>query len=198
MKKIIYIHIPKCAGTSFKKHFIAFGHKTLLEISDKVNIKDYTLLTVVRNPYDRFISAFYYLKNNGSFDKKNLNLKNKFMTLNLKEFINSLYNEFLQNKLIYNRTKNDDNFINIIHFKPMYCFTNNNLIDKLIYFENLNKNTLKEIDSNIYQELEITNKSSHKNYIEYFKELDTITINKFNNIYSRDFELFNYNKVTKF
>ena len=80
----------------------------------------------------------------------------------------------------------------------MYCFTNNNLLDKLIYFENLNENTLKEIDSNINQELEITNKSSHKNYIEYFKELDTITINKFNDIYSRDFELFNYNKVTKF
>jgi hypothetical protein len=135
--KIIFIHIPKCAGTQLQNeifiHDIKYKirlHSTIDLIKNIYNEQyiNYFKFSIVRNPYDRFISAFFYLKNNGPFDKFNLIYKDIIMDNDIYTFANYLYaNLELQN---------------IIHFIPMYkfvCDENDNIIvDKIIHFENIN------------------------------------------------------------
>lgn len=70
--KCIFIHQRKCAGTSIIRSFDLtpadpewhlFNNGTLSdEWSDKEDsLKDYLVFTVVRNPWDRFISGWKYL-----------------------------------------------------------------------------------------------------------------------------------------
>lgn len=78
----IFIHIPKCAGTTIEKmlgtctvdelfsHTVVDGeqknlqHLTYLELKSKLKIdwSNYYVFSVVRNPYDRFVSEYKYLK----------------------------------------------------------------------------------------------------------------------------------------
>lgn len=72
-KKIIFIHIPRCAGESIKEYLKTisadwkdnYKHLKLYEYEYyyKINLKDYFIFTCVRNPYDRMFSLFRYLKN---------------------------------------------------------------------------------------------------------------------------------------
>ncbi|WP_178968287.1 sulfotransferase family 2 domain-containing protein [Neptunomonas phycophila] len=69
-KKIIYIHIPKAAGNALIKSLYgvsATGHDLLSRYKDnnesKFNL--YYKFAVVRNPFDRFVSSFFYLKQGG-------------------------------------------------------------------------------------------------------------------------------------
>ncbi len=68
--KYIYIHIPKTGGNGICKSLFnikAQGHKQLIDYYnyDPNKFRSYYKFTIVRNPYDRFISAFYYLKSGG-------------------------------------------------------------------------------------------------------------------------------------
>lgn len=94
-KNIIYIHIPKCGGNSMKDafensikeynkdskdieyKFYNIGHMSLERLLNEGFLKDIKddeeryYITVVRNPYERIISGFYYeRKNNKEFAKK--------------------------------------------------------------------------------------------------------------------------------
>lgn len=75
--KLIYIRIPKTAGEYFEKYINKYDtpisnihpHATLLHIthgsSNAVvvpNIHEYTIVTIVRNPYDWFESLYNYTK----------------------------------------------------------------------------------------------------------------------------------------
>ena len=69
-RKAIFVHIPKSAGTSVCKavfdcpdssHYTARCYRS----DNPVKFDDYFKFTVVRNPYDRFCSAYNYLKNGG-------------------------------------------------------------------------------------------------------------------------------------
>lgn len=60
-----FIHIPKCAGMSMGKaiettcpdKIAVFGHGCLLE-----KLNQYKEIVIIREPVDRFTSAFFYLK----------------------------------------------------------------------------------------------------------------------------------------
>ena len=73
----IFVHIPKTAGVSIcsswdgallKEHckkngVLGGGHKTIWEIWDKYpETKSYFIWTVTRNPFDRFVSAWFFPK----------------------------------------------------------------------------------------------------------------------------------------
>ena len=67
--KIIFIHIPKNAGISIEEALFdkKIGHKSILQFESH-NLKkyhEYFKFTVVRNPYDRLVSAFHFLKKGG-------------------------------------------------------------------------------------------------------------------------------------
>ena len=68
----IFIHIPKTGGTSFishgsratrelKRHCkleVSASHRRIIDIAKTHNLDDYFKFSVVRNPYDRFISLW--------------------------------------------------------------------------------------------------------------------------------------------
>ena len=66
----IFIHVPKAGGNSIKKiiGISGGGHCTILdyEIFDKHKFYVYFKFAFVRNPWDRFLSAYTYLKELGS------------------------------------------------------------------------------------------------------------------------------------
>jgi hypothetical protein len=189
---ILFIHIPKTAGSSIidvvkkncheiKDHYPEFfdNHNiniNKLNIQSISNYKMYKSFTVVRNPYDRIVSAYNYLKHLKIFnspDKKSQKLLEKYNTFEL--FIENL------NILKYQ----------IVHIVPQYLFiTDDNLnilVDNIVKFENL-QIEIENFDP-IFKNLKHINKS--------FGNKDILT-NEIKNIiyleYTNDFLLFNYDK----
>lgn len=77
--KVIFIHVPKCGGTSIENWLIKYGQgSSALEkyrekqLTRTMNqFPDYTLFTFIRNPYDRFISIFNHsVREDGEYFKR--------------------------------------------------------------------------------------------------------------------------------
>ena len=64
--KLIFIHIPKCAGCSIEKIFNSsmMDHQTALEIKSKHAEKwnSYFKFTIVRNTWERLVSIYHFRK----------------------------------------------------------------------------------------------------------------------------------------
>lgn len=67
--KCIFIHIPKCAGISIERAVFsekAWHHRYLeYKVCDPSRCANYLTFTVIRDPVDRFVSAFYFMKHGG-------------------------------------------------------------------------------------------------------------------------------------
>lgn len=67
-QKIIFVHVPKCAGTSIESLFYANAidkdvpgkHLTFREYRQKRKFKNFSYFTFVRNPWDRAVSYYCY------------------------------------------------------------------------------------------------------------------------------------------
>lgn len=136
-KGIIFVHIPRTGGTSIKNYFnfyygresyseinnlkpltqkefkkkeIFLGHKPYTELKIKKKLIVFTLL---RNPEERIISRFYYLKNflhAKKYVKTEFNVVNKY-NLSLGEYLD-LVKINLQDNLITRFFSNKVNFDN--------------------------------------------------------------------------------------
>ena len=73
----VFIHIPKTAGSSVRKAMMdsasyeqwMWGHWTASQVKARGKmhgVENVNLFTVVRNPYDRFASTYFYLQNRRS------------------------------------------------------------------------------------------------------------------------------------
>jgi hypothetical protein len=190
--KFIFIHIPKTSGNSlslFLKDLInnsitcskgngngegikVYCEKTKLDIKHQPinyyknlygkNINNYFKFTIVRNPYDRILSFYFWKKGE------------KNQVFNRKEFINFV-NKKNSLQSIHQHQYIDNSF-HIIHFE--------NLIDEL-------KNIVcfkDQVDFSNYPTLNASS-NSKKNYNEILdKELKNLVYNKF----KKDFILFGY------
>ena len=88
--RCIFIHIPKCAGISITKSLFGNrggGHKTVIEyqlIFPSQVFESYFKFTFVRNPWDRLVSSFLFLKQHGltevdhAWARENLDAFNDF------------------------------------------------------------------------------------------------------------------------
>ena len=134
--KAIYIHIPKNAGQSIEKALFEgkkVGHVPLrnYESHDKNRFNRYFKFTIVRNPWDRMVSAYQYLIRGG----KN-NVDSAWAKLHLAPFKD--FQEFLYEL-------NDRKFRSIVlswqHFRPQIYYMkdchNRINIDYIGRFENL-------------------------------------------------------------
>jgi hypothetical protein len=174
-------------------------HYTLKEIKTwnikkKINIDEYIKFTIVRNPYNRFLSALFFAdllnEKSTSIDVEilvNSILCNSEIFKNIKSINkcnckNVNFIEFLPNK-----------FIELKHVLPQYTFltnNNNNDIDYniiILKFENL-KDEIKKI--NIYDFNIHINKNIKNN--KYENLLNQHIKNKIYDFYKKDFELFGY------
>ncbi|MCW8930257.1 MAG: sulfotransferase family protein [Gammaproteobacteria bacterium] len=184
----IFIHIPKCAGVSISKALygnLAGGHTTLEEYLvtfEPRNVLNYFKFTIVRNPWDRLVSAYFFLKQ-GGFGKED------------KEWFDS---ELVQYRDFEDFVINWVNKINIWkwnHFKPQYHYMqdkrNKIQLNFIGLFENIeddfsfisNHLGLKEC------ELYFSNESSHSNYMDYYNETTKSIVAK---VYEKDIHLLGY------
>lgn len=67
---IIFVHIPKCAGNAIMQSLFGVrgqGHHKIIDYlkEDKEKFYNYFKFAVIRDPIERFVSAFYYLKRGG-------------------------------------------------------------------------------------------------------------------------------------
>ena len=147
-----------------------------------MNLKNYFTFTFVRNPYDRLVSAFYYIKNGntGWYYDKQLKRKLGLGKLNFKDFV---------------KTKLTQDTMSKCHFAPVFGhFVSPDTISKIDFIGRVEN--LKSDFKIICNKLEISNidiphknKGKHKHYTEYYDdETRQIVAKK----YAKDIEYFGY------
>lgn len=169
--RCIFVHIPKCAGISVSKSL--FGeefapiHRSLHGYLADFGPKDfqaYFKFTVVRNPYDRLASAYFFLKKGGineddkNWAEKNLSAYDSFDT-------------FVKNWV------NQENIQTEIHFRPQCDFIclekNRPGVDFIGYYENLAADfqyVCRKINSHSTLLAMNRNAGKEKDFREYYTE----------------------------
>ena len=214
MKNLLFIHIPKNMGSSMVEYFrlnhqisynssqqynfdnnsnVSFGHVDInILLREKILslefYKNSFKFCIVRNPYSRAVSLFFYLKENEYWRKY-------YLKYSFKSWVDHLYNNkdhIPQNgnrNISYSVYHNIDNRWNLmISWIP-------NDIDNIYHFEDGMSSIIKDICKKtrikMNSDLVHINKSSHNSFIKYY---DNETQRKIYEIYEKDFIRFNYSK----
>lgn len=184
--KCIFIHIPKTAGTSIGTALFSDGRTghwkaKAYQWTNNKKFKSYYKFTVVRNPWDRAASAYFYLSRGG----KNQN-DEKWAKENLKN-INS-FDQFVTTWM------NNESIYSWGHFVPQVDFLKNECgtidIDYIGRFEQLREDFLiiqKKLNSRA--ELKLKNSSYKPPYRNLYTKQTRQIIH---DLYREDIETFNY------
>ena len=185
--KTIFIHIPKTAGVSLVKAIfgdVSFeGHRSFYFNSIALNIKNekYFSFTFVRNPFDRLYSAYKFLQNGGMNHLDKLVFQKHLSEFN--DFEDFILNG-LNRKLIYK----------ITHLIPQHEYLCDNkgsiLVDFVGRFEDLERDILL-LSTILSKDIKL----SHHNYnkkLDYREAYTSEMINKVNQIYQKDIDIFKY------
>lgn len=176
-RKFIFLHVPKTAGNSIIKNIglekFPPCHLPLSKYN-KLHTDNYFKFAFIRNPWDRFVSAYWYLKDGGDGTSP--------QDLRAQESISKYdtFSDFVKH----------DNFFQICHFKPLLFF-----IDRAIDFigrvETIQQdfNTICDKIGITRQQLPHKNKSNHKHYTEYYNEQTKQIVAK---KYAKDIAYFEY------
>ncbi len=193
--KCVFVEIPKNASNAIhnalqNKTDNICNHATYLEYlnnNDIELIESYFSFAVVRNPYDRFVSAFEFCTKIS---------KELDAALDFEEFIHKL------------AKKGDLGYTDFpIHFVPQNKFIvikTISLVDQIMRFENLGedwKKVSEKINSQrhpsfgrVSESLQVINANPskfNKSYEDFYKEETKEIVY---NLYRKDFELFDYKK----
>ena len=181
--RAVFIHVPKCAGTSMEEYLKDFGfriqdhyHTTHRHLLKNDKYKNYYKFSFTRNPYDKMVSEFKWFTD--QLNKWNSPAcKKYYKDVDFKTFVNKFTTSH----------KGD-------HYHVNGQYDNLKPLDKLNFigqFESLQQ------DFNIVcdkigipkQKLPQENKSKHKHYTEYYDdETRQIVAEK----YAKDLEYFGY------
>ena len=184
--RCIYIHIPKTAGTSIETCLkdqndieqIVGGHTTCqaLMYHKKNEMSNLFTFTVVRNPFDRLLSAYkYMLKMETNDILGNEDIKK---CENFKDFVINYLNE---------------ETISNMHLRPQYEFVVYNgkiCVDYWGKYENLDR-TWEIICKKLKKDITLPwlNRSNTEHYTTFY---DEEMITKVRRLYHKDFILFYY------
>ena len=225
--KLIFIHIPKTGGSFLEKKLQSLAadeyneyrgmgsHFTINEYLNKID--KYIVFGVVRNPYDRIMSAYnMFVRDSWS------GLKNTYIKLNkpktFETFIQNLYILFKNNELPYSPEttliigieQTLLNKINLrldfaVHLAPQYCYFINydNQIgikkENILKYESLDNDIMIFLNNN-YKDNKIVKRYFQNNIINDVKIKKTYDIpmnypkliNMIYEIYENDFVYFDY------
>ncbi len=186
--KCIFVHIPKNAGLSVC--YTLFGntggsHRKIQgykKIFSPNTFKRYYKFTFVRNPWDRLVSTFFFLKNGGLTEKDKVWAEAHLAEYNdFKDFVKYWLTEL--------------NINNSLHFQHQHVFLEDEkgaiAVDFIGRFENIDEDFKTITDKlNIKRTLKRTNTSNRqKDYRDYYDEETKAIVNE---IYKKDIQLFNY------
>lgn len=186
--KCIFIHIPKAGGVSLAMSLfgnLGFGHSEVykyLVVFNKKDFNEYFKFTVVRNPWDRLVSAYFFLKE-GGFNQKD------------KEWFDKHLSQYQDFEHFVKEWVNESNIFRGIHFKPQYEFiTINNkiVVDKIYKIENLDE-AVVDFNEKLNRDIKITHKNKtakrSNGYREYYNETTKEIVNR---VYRKDIMLLDY------
>ena len=171
--KAIFIHIPKNAGTSIEEYFGNGSvriqpnkHADIHEIKRKFknSYSNYRKFTIIRNPYDKMVSWYFYLK-------KNLGDHNVIE-----------FNEWIKDPSKFWHANDPTSYL-----KPQHEWIDDTVV--LIKYENLDEELNQFFNEEI--DLPVTNKSNRDHYLNYYNNK---SLNVIYNKYKKDFKQFNYKK----
>ena len=209
--KTIFVHIPKNAGTAIEEYFgnSSFRiqpskHDDIHEIKKRfLNIySSHRKFTIIRNPYDRMISWYFYLKramgieqtrgdhrwSSGEHFPSNFlewikdPLKNYYTLWKLSDIRNSLHTDI---EFIGNGRKNG-----VPLLSQQYLWLDDTV--RVLKYENLNEELNKFFGKKI--NIPTRNNTERKDYLHYY---DEESLNIVYNRYKEDFEIFNYKRIEK-
>jgi len=189
----VFIHIPKTAGTSvltclmeeqiFRDHANYLDYKRI----DPLKFEKYFKFCFVRNPYDRAVSFFEYLKRGG----------NQSDDLYFQELIKNVFPTFEGFVLEY---LDKDRIHEHVLFRPQYLFIYDYKeecqVDYIGHYEYLKEDfefVCDEIGASF--ELPLKNKVQRNPYENYYS--NTLVKERIYNLYSKDFDLLKYPKEIK-
>lgn len=181
----IFIHIPKCAGSSIKEML-----QDLNEASDihsklkddikilknkEIDVKRYFVFTVIRNPWDRMVSYYFFYRD---IVKKNEKIANKAKKLNFKDWVSYIYENPKSFSFIY------DNCLDYLTYE------NKVMVDYVINFHNFSED-IDDLKNILHLKLPTlhVNSSKHDFYKDYYSEKEIEIISE---IYKRDIDYFNF------
>jgi chondroitin 4-sulfotransferase 11 len=195
--RCIFTHVPKTAGKSVRYLFglpeferdyepcgrnfeHAFGHRPLIDFVNESYFSDYFKFAFVRNPFDRIVSAYFYLENGGCNEDDR-----RFREERLAPYKGSFAN-FIEDL---------SNTIAAPHFKPqvtLLCDGHGKLLADFIgRYESLERDVSligTRLELPIHK-LPILNSSRHNFYRSYY---DDAIKRRVAQAYGEDLELFSY------
>jgi len=186
--KCIFVHIPKNAGLSVT--YTLFGnaggsHRKIVDykkVFSRSTFKRYYKFSFVRNPWDRVVSTFFFLKNGGLTEKDRV-----WAEKHLAPF--GTFDAFVKGWL------KEENINNSLHFQHQHVFLEDEkgkiAVDFIGRFENIDEDFKIITDKlGINRILKKTNTSQRKkNYRDYYDEETKEIVNE---VYKKDIQLFNY------
>jgi len=203
---LLFVHIPKTGGQTILVHFLEkyninwkdrgelFGNKikvldrevigehltyqeylkyNIITNDDMINLNTFS---IVRNPYERFLSYYYMRKN-----------KDKFLDLSLETMMKDCSN-FLKTKddeLKYSKP--------YVMIKPQHLYLQNSKNVKVFKYENYNEveEYLKSFGIKQILKRNVGSKKAKENHKENLKKC----IDFVNEYYEKDFETFDYKMI---
>lgn len=189
-KHCIFVHIPKCAGISVSKALfgnLSGGHAMIrdyLLAFDKEQFGSFFKFTFVRNPWDRLVSSYFFLKKGG------MNAEDTIWSRdNLSRY--RTFRSFVESWV------NNDNVQDWTHFIPQYQYichpvTLRPLIDFIGKFEQI-ENDYKKVADRLgvkkrLPKLNVT-KTRPKGYRQFYTPRTRDIVAR---VYSKDIEMFGY------
>ncbi len=184
-KKILFIHIPKTGGTSIATALFGKpkGHPYLYEYyyANKKYTKEFFKVCVVRNPFDRLVSTYFYIINGESPDRYN-ELFKKLNINSFEDFIHRLSNKrtlkILMKEITHIRSQHELISCGDVQMDRIYKFEDFEFIQ-----EDLKQITGKDLL------IDKLNMSKRKDYKMYYNDFSIEIVKE---LYKKDLHYFNY------
>lgn len=185
----LFIHVPKCAGTTIiRQKQLAHGHRSaeFFLWRDRAFFESVFKFSFVRNPYDRFVSAFHYLRSaktsdrDGEFGRRNVGKYADFQ-----DFAASMKSGFVQRRVL-----------GWVHFIPQHYYICDSKDNILVNFIGRTENfscDIQKINEKIGSCFENIRERAVPR--EDWRQLYTPeTARYIREIYAKDFEIFGYER----